>query len=124
MITDDVNLPSIIINPKPEPCIFCLEDDPMPIIYQGICNCHPSIHNTCISEWHKVKPNACPICLKGEIIINLIIIPEQTNIRMLAFACFVSCCVSICLSPFIILGIIYTFYNRSTVVNRNNSTRF
>jgi hypothetical protein len=111
MITEDVNLSSIIISNKPDPCIFCLEDEPTPICYQGNCKCHPPIHNACITVWYNLKPNTCPICLKGDWQnVNLIIIVEPAITRkiVLIFCCL--CCLSLCFSPFIILGIVYARY--------------
>ena len=46
-----------------EPCIFCLDYNPPTHIYNGTCNCHPSIHIDCINEWYDTNPNTCPICL-------------------------------------------------------------
>lgn len=61
---DDCNLSSVVVRDNPESCIFCLEGEPQPTLYEGACKCHPLIHNSCISEWHKINPNSCPILLK------------------------------------------------------------
>ena len=111
MITDDINISSIIINDKPEPCIFCLEDEPPPIFYQGVCKCHPPIHNSCINEWYKINPNCCPICLRGERINpHLIIIVEPTVTRNVVLLFCFTCCLSICCSPFILIGVLFAIY--------------
>lgn len=121
MITEDVNLSFVVISNKPEPCIFCLEDEPIPICYEGNCKCHPQIHDACITAWYNVKPNTCPICLKGsQRSANFIIIVEPAITRKIVLAfCFVFG-LSLCFSSFIILGLIYTRYpifvsNRKTI---------
>lgn len=50
--------------PQGEKCIFCLQETPTPSIYQGTCNCHPFVHETCIHDWYTLNKEACPICLK------------------------------------------------------------
>jgi hypothetical protein len=124
MIANDINISSIIIKDKPEPCIFCLEDEPPPIFYQGVCKCHPPIHNSCINEWYKINPNSCPICLRGaEKTDNLIIIVEPRHTSAILLLLCGTCCFGICCSPFIIIAIVFAIYplHRSNQVFTNTT---
>lgn len=67
-------------------CVLCLCDDPPTNIYNGICNCHPPIHNECINEWYNINPNTCPICL-----IRFYRINRNNQIHVFAFICFLYC---------------------------------
>jgi len=122
MIIEDSNLQSIKINDNNEPCIFCLSNEPTPITYVGSCKCHPSIHDLCISEWYKTKPNTCPICLnQNSSNANLIIVAEPTITRNIVFVICCSCCFGIFCSPFMIIGLIFALHHTNvshqTIIN-------
>ena len=70
-----------------ESCIFCLDDNPPTYIYNGICNCRPSIHADCINEWYNINPNTCPICL-----IKPFNITNINRMKLCIFLCIISIC--------------------------------
>ena len=45
-------------------CMFCLCEKPLPVKYDGPCNCKPYVHLRCLTTWFKATPNECPLCRK------------------------------------------------------------
>jgi hypothetical protein len=82
-------------------CIFCLSDSPAPIDYEGLCECRPKIHKSCLKTWSNAKPDTCPICLKNNIKKDDIVIYQRRNYACAFFSCI--CCLSACCSPIILL---------------------
>ena len=123
MTHDIINPSSIIIHDELEPCIFCLSNDPHPVVYKSHCNCHPLLHINCIDEWYKLRPDTCPICLKQSIIIKMV---GGTNICSLKKICKcigMICCCTLCFSPIIILTILVTLFSSKQILgNLSNST--
>ena len=112
MISNDCNLSSVVVRDNPESCIFCLEGEPQPTLYEGACKCHPLIHNSCISEWHKINPNSCPICLKGlRTNSNVIIVVEPSATRNMCLIFCFTCCLTLYCSPLIFVTVLLAIYH-------------
>jgi len=134
MIHDSSNEPPIIIKDDIDPeneneinaCIFCISDVPPTTTYKGACNCHPTIHTECINVWHTENPNKCPICLTGPLQKYDIIIrsPEDSYSKRFMYTAAVLCCTSICCSPFIMIGLIFSIMSNRVIIYHNitNST--
>jgi hypothetical protein len=50
--------------PETNVCMFCLCETPLPIKYDGPCECKPYLHKRCLTTWFKKTPNECPLCRK------------------------------------------------------------
>ena len=103
-------------------CIFCLLDKPEPILYNGLCDCHPPLHTECLNNWHKTQPNSCPICLKQYQNINYIIVGQSKNITNKCLFITLLCCISLVCSPFLLIAILINIINIRPPVNNNNIT--
>ena len=119
-----------------EKCIFCLQETPTPSIYQGTCNCHPFVHETCIHDWYRLHNETCPICLKTIVkhsdIITLYTNPRYRDryrlviVNIGSCCCFYASCICVYSIPTILL-ILFTIYflvNIDKHISRNsiNST--
>lgn len=124
MIRDITNPSSIIIHDKLEPCIFCLSDDPQPIIYNNQCDCHPLLHINCMDEWNKIRPNTCPICLKQSNLIKILPVTNICTSQKICKAICVLCCCTLCFSPLIIAITLATLFSSDQIFgNHSNSTK-
>ena len=87
-----------VVNDKT--CHICLQNSQPVTIYNGQCECKPTIHIDCLEAWHKVRPGICPICLKEADITPLLgqIPQKKANIVLkLLSGLFCCCCVTPCM---------------------------
>jgi len=130
MEVSTLEIAPVHVNVKSKPCIFCINDEPAPTLYQGICNCHPPIHSDCINDWYKNRPGTCPICLKREHneerltqerTEHLIIIANSRFLRRFLIVCFMLCCFAIAgLSALLVVSI--TLYSPTQIAPSTNTT--
>jgi hypothetical protein len=97
-------------------CIFCLCDNPPTYTYNGICNCHPSIHTECLNKWYDINPNTCPICL---IKYNVRISSNRIKKCMFNCMCFLLC-MFVC--PMTLIWIVIGLSISGSVYNYRNMT--